>query len=60
MWGYPVVPILFLMVAGWLVVNTVVTTPGRALAGVGFMLLGLPFYWYWTRGTRPATAAASR
>jgi APA family basic amino acid/polyamine antiporter len=60
MWGYPVVPILFLMVAGWLVVNTVVTTPGRALAGVGFMLLGLPFYWYWTRGTRPPTAAASR
>jgi APA family basic amino acid/polyamine antiporter len=60
MWGYPVVPILFLMVAGWLVVNTVVTTPGRALAGVGFMLLGLPFYWYWTRGTRPPTAAVSR
>ena len=60
MWGYPVVPILFLMVAGWLVVNTVVTTPGRALAGVGFMLIGLPFYWYWTRGKRPATAVASR
>jgi APA family basic amino acid/polyamine antiporter len=60
MWGYPVVPILFLMVAGWLVVNTVVTTPGRALAGVGFMLIGLPFYWYWTRGKRPATAAGSR
>ena len=60
MWGYPVVPILFLMVAGWLVVNTVVTTPGRALAGVGFMLLGLPFYWYWTRGTRSPTAAGSR
>jgi APA family basic amino acid/polyamine antiporter len=60
MWGYPVVPILFLMVAGWLVVNTVVTTPGRALAGVGFMLLGLPFYWYWTRGTRPPIAAVSR
>jgi basic amino acid/polyamine antiporter, APA family len=60
MWGYPVVPILFLMVAGWLVVNTVVTTPGRAMAGVGFMLLGLPFYWYWTRqGRRPTIAAAS-
>lgn len=60
MWGYPVVPVLFLMVAGWLVVNTVVTTPGRAMAGVGFMLLGLPFYWYWTRAGRgPASAAAS-
>ena len=47
--GYPVVPILFLIVAGWLIVNTLVTTPGRALAGVGLMLAGLPFYWYWTR-----------
>jgi basic amino acid/polyamine antiporter, APA family len=47
--GYPVVPILFLIVAGWLIVNTLITTPGRALAGVGLMLAGLPFYWYWTR-----------
>ena len=48
-WGYPVVPALFLLVAGWLVVNTLLTTPGRALAGLGLMALGLPFYWYWTR-----------
>jgi APA family basic amino acid/polyamine antiporter len=48
--GYPVVPILFLIVAGWLIINTLMTTPGRALAGVGLMLAGLPFYWYWSRG----------
>jgi APA family basic amino acid/polyamine antiporter len=47
--GYPVVPILFLIVAGWLIVNTFMATPGRALAGVGLMLAGLPFYWYWSR-----------
>ena len=47
--GYPVVPVLFLVVAGWLIVNTFLATPGRALAGVGLMLAGLPFYWYWTR-----------
>ncbi len=47
--GYPVVPVLFLIVAGWLIVNTFLATPGRALAGVGLMLAGLPFYWYWTR-----------
>jgi APA family basic amino acid/polyamine antiporter len=51
--GYPVVPILFLVVAGWLIVNTLMTTPGRALAGVGLMLAGLPFYWYWTRQHAP-------
>jgi APA family basic amino acid/polyamine antiporter len=48
-WGYPVVPALFLLMAGWLIVNTLMTTPGRALAGLGLMALGLPFYWYWDR-----------
>ncbi len=52
-WGYPVVPILFLMVATWIVINTLLTTPDRALAGVGLMLLGLPFYWYWSRKLIP-------
>ena len=47
--GYPVVPIVFLLVAAWLIVNTFIATPGRALAGVGLMLAGLPFYWYWSR-----------
>ena len=47
--GYPVVPILFLVVAGWLIVNTFLATPQRALAGIGLMLAGLPFYWYWSR-----------
>jgi APA family basic amino acid/polyamine antiporter len=47
--GYPVVPILFLLVAGWLIVNTFMATPGRAMAGVGLMLAGLPFYWYFSR-----------
>jgi len=47
--GYPAVPIVFLLVAGWLIVNTFIATPGRAAAGVGLMLAGLPFYWYWSR-----------
>ena len=53
-WGYPVVPILFMIVAAWLVVSTLMTTPGRALAGLGLMAIGLPFYWYWTRGQQPS------
>ena len=53
-WGYPVVPALFLLVSGWLIISTLGTTPGRALAGLALMALGLPFYWYWSR-----TAVAS-
>jgi APA family basic amino acid/polyamine antiporter len=49
MWGYPLVPIAFLLVTGWLLINTLLTTPGRALSGLALMGLGLPFYWYWSR-----------
>jgi APA family basic amino acid/polyamine antiporter len=49
-WGYPVVPILFLLTAAWLIVNTLQTSPRQALAGLGLVALGVPFYWYWTRG----------
>ncbi len=52
-WGYPVVPALFLLVSGWLIASTLWTTPGRALAGLGLMALGLPFYWYWSRTAVP-------
>jgi APA family basic amino acid/polyamine antiporter len=48
-WGYPVVPALFLVVSGWLIISTLMTTPGRAVAGLGLMALGLPFYWYWSK-----------
>lgn len=48
-WGYPVVPVLFLCTAVWLIVNTVQTAPRQALSGLGLIALGVPFYVYWTR-----------
>lgn len=47
-WGYPVVPVLFLLVTGWLLVNTLLTTPKQALIGLGLIALGLPVYAYWS------------
>ena len=52
-WGYPVVPVLFLLVTGFLLVNTMLTTPGRAFAGLGLIALGLPVYAFFER-RRPA------
>jgi APA family basic amino acid/polyamine antiporter len=49
--GYPIVPVLFLMVTSWLLVNSFIADPRRALAGTVYILLGLPFYRYWTRGS---------
>lgn len=48
-WGYPVVPGLFLLVTVFLLVNTLAVTPGRALAGIGLIVVGLPVYEYFSR-----------
>ena len=45
-WGYPVVPVIFLLVAGWLIINTLATAPTQSFIGVGLILLGLPVYYY--------------
>jgi APA family basic amino acid/polyamine antiporter len=48
-WGYPAVPLIFILVTAWLLVNTLITSPMQTLAGLGLMLMGLIFY-------RPAAA----
>ncbi|MGI8495887.1 MAG: APC family permease [Pyrinomonadaceae bacterium] len=44
--GYPVVPILFLLAAGWLLVNTMITAPFQSFAGIFLILTGLPIYYF--------------
>ncbi len=53
--GYPVVPILFLLVAGWLILNTLWTSPKQSFFGIFLILIGLPVYYYLTKG-KPETA----
>ncbi len=48
-WGYPIVPILFILACGLLVVNTLVEKPLESLWGLGLVALGLPAYLYWRR-----------
>ena len=43
-WGYPVVPIIFLVIMGWNLVYLLVERPIASLAGVLTMILGLVFY----------------
>lgn len=49
-WGYPWVPIAFILASLLLVGNTLVATPTESLIGLGFVALGLPAYWVWRRG----------
>jgi APA family basic amino acid/polyamine antiporter len=44
-WGYPVVPILFLVVSAWLIMQTISNHPRQSGIGLGLILLGLPVYW---------------
>ncbi len=47
-WGYPVVPILFLLVTAFLLINTILTSTKQALIGLGLIVVGLPVYFYIT------------
>jgi len=52
--GYPITPILFMVSALAIVINTIVRQPGRAAIGIGVTLLGIPVFYIWraTAGRR--------
>ena len=45
--GYPFVPVLFVLLAFALVLSTLLDSPRESLRGLGLIVLGLPFYFYW-------------
>jgi APA family basic amino acid/polyamine antiporter len=52
--GYPFVPILFLIVATWFVINTIVEQTADSMVGLLLLLAGLPFYYYWQKKIKEA------
>jgi APA family basic amino acid/polyamine antiporter len=46
-WGYPVIPALFILGSLYLVINTLLQRPFESLAGFGLLVVGLPVYFYW-------------
>jgi len=47
--GYPLVPALFVAAAFILLLSTAIDRPRESLMGIGLILLGLPFYFYWRK-----------
>jgi len=47
--GYPVVPIVFILGVGYLVLSRLVNKPEESLKGLVIIVIGLPFYFYWKR-----------
>ena len=56
-WGYPVVPLLFVLSSAALAVNTVREQPKETLAGLAILFLGVPVY-FWRRSVAAREAAA--
>ncbi len=48
-WGYPFVPLLFILMASLIVLNTVVNDFTDSFWGLVVVLSGLPAYFYWSR-----------
>jgi len=47
--GYPFLPLLFILVGVLLLINTIMTNPQSTLVGIGFILSGVPCYFFFKR-----------
>ncbi len=45
--GYPLMPLIFVIVAFWLIINTLFNRPVESVAGLVLIVLGLPLYFYY-------------
>jgi APA family basic amino acid/polyamine antiporter len=48
-WGYPVVPMIFILASLGILINTLISRPVESLAGVTLTVIGIPAYVYWKR-----------
>jgi basic amino acid/polyamine antiporter, APA family len=58
-WGFPLLPAIFVVSSAAIVLHQIVTEPIESLTGLGLVLAGLPVYWIWTR-RRPSDTSMTR
>jgi len=46
-WGYPTVPLVFIIATAGIMLNSLVEKPVESLAGLAFTAIGIPIYLYW-------------
>ena len=51
-WGYPVTPVVFILASLYIAVSALISRPVNALAGLGIIFLGLPFYFLGKKRSR--------
>ena len=52
-WGYPIVPLVYIAIATFFLVYTLIGDPRNAGMGLMLTAVGVPFYLYWRRDARP-------
>jgi basic amino acid/polyamine antiporter, APA family len=50
-WGYPLVPIIFIVSSAYIVVNQIAHDPKESAIGLLLVLIGLPVYYFWLRNS---------
>jgi APA family basic amino acid/polyamine antiporter len=58
-WGYPWLPVLFLVVSAAMLLNGIARRPAQSAISLGILALGVPVYYAWRRFGTPAPAAAA-
>ncbi len=48
-WGYPVVPLIFILGSTGILINTLIEKPVESLAGLGLTALGIPVFLHWEK-----------
>jgi APA family basic amino acid/polyamine antiporter len=48
-WGYPVVPVIFIIFCLAIALNQIITNPSESLVGFSVVLSGLPVYYFWAK-----------
>ncbi|HUZ46073.1 MAG TPA: amino acid permease [Terriglobia bacterium] len=51
-WGYPVVPVVYIVLAVFVEGALLLHRPGRSLAGLGIVAIGIPIYYFWHNRNR--------
>ncbi len=57
-WGYPVLPALFVAATIAIIANQVIADPRESATGLLLVLSGLPVYYIWARKHQPPTGSA--
>jgi APA family basic amino acid/polyamine antiporter len=53
--GYPIIPVLFVVAAGCILISTLMDSPRESLLGLVLIFVSWPFYRYW-RNKKQETA----